>query len=282
MSPYTCNDVANAYQCTQSNCTPNWTSSAWSTCVHFYQTRSWIDSNKCGVGYGLLPVSDTYLQTCNPYTCQNASIPGANLDLSCINGQAPYTNNNYMEMSYSDLQAKIAPLQTVLNSISVQPSCDCVISNSGGVNKAICPASTSTCNYSLMPMSALMVVGDVSYQGKTYPGFVSAFVNPCTDDFGNEIGGAIVTQEWISKIASGESVDQAYQDTVAYQTEIEAIVAEENCIRGMVTVYYIGGQPGSTNWMATGQKYRQWPNPPGSSTLKWQEWINGAWTFNLQ
>ena len=228
-------------------CTPNWQCGSWSTCQYNQQTRTCTDSNSCGTTSNK-PAETQY---CSINTCQNISIPG--VAFSCVYGTAPYGIEGDFIISYAQYSSWVS---TFGSQYTPQRDCGCGWYGQTAttmIRWGSCSSGTG-CDSSKVPNEL---------PRRTFTGY-------CYDS------SEVDYVEWSSRLAKGESYEQAYQNTIENQKRIMMINNEKSCVQAKV--YYIGGEAGSTNWMCPGDKYRLNPN---STAAEWQKWVNGAWTANF-
>lgn len=232
------------------SCIPNWQCGDWGNCINNIQIRTCPDLNNCPIDVNRPgPVESQY---CPNNACQKLSLPM--LNLSCIYGLPPYNTGNHIEMEYS-------LFVSTLNSVGIYgPKRECGCSWYGKTMdtwfKLDCLSTVAGCDFSKVPDE----IPRRAFEDYCY--------NPAEVD----------PVEWSSRMAKGESYEQAYQSTVENQKYIKMAIEEQRCIREMIDEYYISGGLGSNSWMCPGEKYR---NNPNVIWTEWQKRVNGIWVTNF-
>ncbi len=233
-----------------SNCVPEWQCDSWSTCADNQQIRMCTNLNGCGDGSDK-PIERRYCTN----GCQSVSIPGIE-NIKCVYGLAPYNTDSHIEMNYNDLQSTLASLKNLYSS---DWDCSCVWFGTtvGGpaTKDPYCNIVTASCDFTKIP-------NELEYR---------TFTDYCYNQ------SAVDVSEVGSRMAKGEALEQAYQNTIENQKKILLAISEQECVSAMVDEYYIGGQANSPYWMCAGEKYRKNPN----NSNQWQKWVNGAWTTDF-
>ena len=258
-------------QACSTTCNPNWSCGDWSQCVNGRQTRTCTDLNNCV--YGQTKIEDW--QDCISFesgsdACQSDSIPG--LNISCLYGLPPYNTDSHMEMNIIDMNSLI---QSVGSAYYPKEACGCSwIGVTDSINqKLLCPISIPGCDFTKVPDQLPRIT--IKCDKLKIPG-TSIFKTP-------NISWDLITEvnpvEWSSRLASGETYDDALQNTIENQKRIMLMSNERECIEEKVDEYYIGGESSTyPGWMLAGGKYRLNPNSP---IADWQKWVNGAWTSDF-